>query len=103
MPLTKLRSAREDALNPVEADMMMMACRSLLDNLVVRDDIPVPRPTPNDVIIRVGAAGVNNTDINTRTAWYSKLDRSSEDASWTGTPLQFPRIQGYKIISQDYP
>ena len=36
MPLTKLRSAKEDALNPVEADMMLIACRDLLDNLVVR-------------------------------------------------------------------
>ena len=43
-----------------------------LDKLEVRSDIPVPRPGPRDVLIRVAAAGVNNTDINTRTAWYSK-------------------------------
>jgi len=36
MPLTKLRSAKEDALNPVEVDMLLNACRDLLDNLVVR-------------------------------------------------------------------
>jgi len=42
-----------------------------LDKLDVRSDIPVPKPTANDVLIRVGAAAVNNTDINTRTAWYS--------------------------------
>jgi NADPH:quinone reductase-like Zn-dependent oxidoreductase len=68
-----------------------------LDKLVVREDIPVPHPTANDVIIRVGAAGVNNTDINTRIGWYSKGDAKSEDASWAGKPLVFPRIQGVDV------
>jgi len=31
-----LRSAREDALNEVEAGMLLTACRDLLDNLTVR-------------------------------------------------------------------
>ncbi len=35
-----------------------------LDKLVLRDDIPVPTPGPRDVLIKVSAAGVNNTDIN---------------------------------------
>ena len=37
-----------------------------LDKLEYRRYIPVPRPKANDVLIRVAAAGVNNTDINTR-------------------------------------
>ena len=37
-----------------------------LDKLVFRDDIPVPAPGPGDVLIKVGAAGVNNTDLYTR-------------------------------------
>jgi len=40
------------------------------DKWEVRDDIPDPGPGSCDVLIRVGAAAVNNTDINTRTAWY---------------------------------
>lgn len=36
MPRNKLRSAKEDALNEVEAGMLLNACRDLLDNLVVR-------------------------------------------------------------------
>ncbi len=73
--------------------------------LVYREDIPVPLPQPGEVLIRVAAAGVNNTDINTRIGWYSKnvADATSEelsgaidesDASWSGSALAFPRIQG---------
>ena len=43
-----------------------------LDKLVIRDDLPVPKPNTHDVLIEVGACGINNTDINTRIGWYSK-------------------------------
>jgi integrase len=36
MPRNKLRSAKEDALNQVEAQILLNACRDLLDNLTVR-------------------------------------------------------------------
>ena len=68
-----------------------------MDKLDFRKDIPVPVPGPHDVLIRVAAAGVNNTDINTRLAWYSKSEGASEDASWSGQPLSFPRIQGADV------
>lgn len=71
-----------------------------LDKLEVHSDIPVPDPGPREVLIRVAAAGVNNTDINTRTAWYSKEDGASEDASWAGAPLHFPRIQGADVCGR---
>ena len=32
----------------------------------------MPLPGVGDVLIQVAAAGVNNTDINTRIGWYSK-------------------------------
>lgn len=47
------------------------------------NDMPLPHPEPNDVVIRVSAAGVNNPDINTRTAWYSKDDNEDHDAIWS--------------------
>ena len=71
-----------------------------LDKLEVHSDIPVPDPGPREVLIRVAAAGINNTDINTRTAWYSKEDGASEDASWAGAPLHFPRIQGADVCGR---
>lgn len=70
------------------------------DMLEWRDDLVVPAPGDSDVLVRVGAAGVNNTDINTRTAWYSKGAAAADDASWSGTPLAFPRVQGADICGQ---
>ncbi len=71
--------------------------------LEYREDIPVPAPGPGEVLIKVAAAGINNTDINTRTAWYSKAADSTSNSSketdggWAGNALQFPRIQGADI------
>ena len=76
------------------------------DKLEYRTDIPVPQPGDNDVLIRVRGTSVNNTDINTRTAWYARSVRSDTQTttsdtaeppdvgSWTGNPLTFPLIQG---------
>lgn len=68
--------------------------------LEYRQDIPVPTPKENEVLIRVSAAGVNNTDINTRIGWYSKGDNDSEDASWSGNALVLPRIQGADVCGE---
>ncbi len=68
-----------------------------MNMLDIRQDIPLPVPGTRDVLVRVAAAGVNNTDINTRVAWYSKKKGASEDASWSGNPLKFPRIQGADV------
>lgn len=56
------------------------------DCLDLRDDVPVPSPGVGEVLVRIGAAAVNNTDINTRVGWYS-------GGGWTGS-FTFPRIQG---------
>jgi hypothetical protein len=49
-----------------------------LDKLEFRDDLPTPRPGKGEVLIRVKAAGVNNTDVNTRIGWYSKAGSGHE-------------------------
>ena len=71
------------------------------EKLVWSDSIPVPRPGPGEVLVRVLAAGVNNTDINTRIGWYAPevTGATAEDTGevaaggWAGA-LAFPRIQG---------
>lgn len=70
------------------------------DQLQWRDDLPVPELGHNDVLVRVRAAGVNNTDINTRIGWYSKGDADPEDAAWSGNPLSLPLIQGADVCGE---
>lgn len=80
------------------------------DRLEYRTDVPVPRPGPGEVLVRVAAAGVNNTDVNTRIGWYSKsvtsgtgeagVTADDADATWSGAALQFPRIQGADVCGR---
>lgn len=93
---------------PTKMSAVLLTGNGGFEMLSYRTDVPVPVAGPGDVLIRVGAAGVNNTDINTRTAWYSKAvveateagggdgfaEARTEDSGWTGAVPQFPRIQG---------
>jgi NADPH:quinone reductase-like Zn-dependent oxidoreductase len=65
------------------------------DRLELRDDVPVPSPANGEVLVKVTAAGVNNTDINTRIGWYARggVDTGA-DVGWSGDVPRFPRIQG---------
>jgi NADPH:quinone reductase-like Zn-dependent oxidoreductase len=75
------------------------------DRLQYRSDAPVPHPGAGDVLIRLRAAAVNNTDINLRSGWYSKAApagntdgvdaaTAAADAGWDGAAVRFPLIQG---------
>ncbi len=71
-------------------------------------DVPVPSLRPGEVLVQVLAAGVNNTEINTRLGWYSSTvtagtealsdaerqkAKQKADGGWNeATP--FPFIQG---------
>ena len=83
-----------------------------LDKLEYREDVEKPEPGPGEALIRVKACGLNNTDINTRTAWYSKdVDQgitesavkdgyaasNDADGSWGSNAITFPRIQGADV------
>jgi NADPH:quinone reductase-like Zn-dependent oxidoreductase len=66
------------------------------DQLVYRE-VPMPVLQAGEVLLRVLAAGINNTDINTRLGWYGAATKphvAPEAAlGWNGvTP--FPLIQG---------
>ena len=37
-------------------------------------EVATPVPGPGEVLLQVLAAGVNNTDINTRVGWYGATD-----------------------------
>ncbi|MEP5177772.1 MAG: alcohol dehydrogenase, partial [Marinobacter alexandrii] len=55
-----------------------------LDKLEYRDDLAVPTAGVGEVLIEVGASAINNTDINTRTGWYSKGVTTGTDQGAAG-------------------
>jgi NADPH:quinone reductase-like Zn-dependent oxidoreductase len=77
--------------------------------LLWNEKIPVRKPQSDEVLVRVKAAGVNNTDINTRIGWYSSevtqstsdadLDTQIENGGWAGG-LTFPLIQGGDLCGE---
>jgi NADPH:quinone reductase-like Zn-dependent oxidoreductase len=66
------------------------------DALELRHDWPAPAAGRGGVLVRVGAAAVNNTDIWTREGAYGLPGRPDAKAGWRG-PIEFPRIQGGDI------
>ena len=77
-------------------------------------DYPMPQLGADEVLLKVLAAGVNNTEINTRLGWYSSsVTEATEDTSgndsqtasdqqdggWDGAP-PFPFIQGTDCCGQ---
>ena len=82
-----------------------------LDQIVLHENWPRPDPAPGEVLIQVGACGLNNTDVNTRSGWYSKAVTEAttggaykavndEDPTWGGAPISFPRIQGADVCGR---
>ena len=88
---------------------MVLTGHGGLDRYAWREDWPVPAPGPTEALIEVGACGLNNTDVNTRTGWYSRAVAGATtgearagtdegDAGWSGRPIRFPRIQGADVV-----
>ncbi|MCA0955787.1 alcohol dehydrogenase family protein [Mameliella sediminis] len=82
-----------------------------IDQIVLHETWKRPDPAPGEVLVQVGACGLNNTDVNTRSGWYSKTvteattggayqEVGEEDPSWGGAPIVFPRIQGADVAGK---
>ncbi|MGK6315507.1 alcohol dehydrogenase family protein [Neorhizobium sp. DT-125] len=71
-----------------------------LDKLVYRQDVPVPRLAAGEVLIRVTACGMNNTDVWVRQGAYGTEDDPDAVSTWRrqGNTLTFPRIQGTDTV-----
>ncbi|WP_434099830.1 zinc-binding dehydrogenase [Streptomyces viridosporus] len=67
-----------------------------MEALGLRTDWPLPAPGPGQVLVRVAAAAMNNTDVWTREGAYGLPGRPEAKAGWRG-PLEFPLIQGGDI------
>ncbi len=107
--LSYLLNINSERLEPKSQQPVMKAVVTTAnggyDKLEYRD-VPIPVPGPGEVLLKVLAAGMNNTEINTRLGWYSssvvsgteqlsttRHDSDIEDGGWNEkTP--FPLIQG---------
>ncbi|NER89711.1 alcohol dehydrogenase family protein [Moorena sp. SIO3A2] len=79
---------------------------------LVYTQVPKPVPKQGEVLIKVGACSVNNTDINTRTGWYAAEDNFQDilrdtkhndpnhSSCWAQSGIEFPRIQGADIVGK---
>lgn len=95
-------------MSPTRMHAVLLSRHGDLAALEYRGDVPIPQPGPGEVLVRVNAAAVNNTDINLRTGWYSPDSAGSvasgagagaargavEQGGWSGSAVGFPLIQG---------
>ena len=93
---------------PLTMHAMVLTGHGGLDKYEWFETWKTPKPQEDEVLIKVSACGLNNTDVNTRTGWYSKnvnaptMDTElglniADDPAWGGTPISFPRIQGADV------
>lgn len=71
-----------------------------MDRLEYRDDIPVPVPAADEVLIEVSACGMNNTDVWVRQGAYGEETDPQAVSTWRRgrSTLEFPRIQGTDTV-----
>lgn len=62
-------------------------------------DVPVPVPASGEVLVRVGAVALNNTDLWTREGAYGRPGDPTALSGWRG-PVDFPRIQGADVAGR---
>ncbi len=94
---------------------MVLTGHGGFDRLQWCTDVPLPTPGEDEVLIRVGACGLNNTDINTRIAWYAPEVTGAitpasgaggfcpvdiSNGTWGESPLAFPRVQGADVAGR---
>ncbi|MEP7455411.1 alcohol dehydrogenase family protein [Phyllobacterium sp. SB3] len=71
-----------------------------LDKLVYNRKTPVPTPAAGEVLIRITACGMNNTDVWVREGAYGTEEDAGAVSTWRrqDPTLSFPRIQGTDIV-----
>jgi NADPH:quinone reductase-like Zn-dependent oxidoreductase len=92
-----------EIVTPRTMRAVLLQAHGGFDRLVVRGDQRCLHQG-RQVLVKVAAAGVNNTDINTRIGWYAPDNlvgtadnlavSTRQDISWAGDVPTFPRIQG---------
>ncbi|WP_016908111.1 zinc-binding dehydrogenase [Streptomyces xiaopingdaonensis] len=62
-------------------------------------EVPLPVPQAGEVLVRVGAVALNNTDLWTRQGAYGRPGDPKALSGWRGA-IDFPRIQGADVAGR---
>ena len=81
---------------------MLLTGHGGVDKLEYRQDVPVPRPGPGEVLVQVTATAKNNTDRKAREGLYPVKDKGDTVSfQMGGSPtFTFPRIQGADVAGR---
>lgn len=73
-----------------------------LDQLIYREDAPVPQPGRDEVLVQVTATAKNNTDRKVREGLYpvNPTDQATSFQMSGSATLKFPRIQGADVVGR---
>ncbi len=87
---------------PATMAAMQLVGHGGVDQLVYREDVPTPKPGPDEVLVRVTATAKNNTDRKAREGLYPTKDKGDVTSFQIGgsATLTFPRIQGADIAGR---
>ncbi|NNC24063.1 zinc-binding dehydrogenase [Salinisphaera sp. USBA-960] len=87
---------------PATMAAMQLTGHGGLEQLVYRDDVPVPVASAGEVVVEVTATAKNNTDRKAREGLYATGRRATTTSfAVAGDPtLVFPRIQGADIVGR---
>ena len=82
---------------PTTMHAVLLQAHGGYEQLEYREDVPVPQPQAGEVLIRIAAAGVNNTDINTRIGWYAKSVNSPTESTANAVGASLLATVGSKL------
>jgi len=87
---------------PETMQAMVLTGHGGVDKLALRRDVPVLRPGPGEVLVRVTATAKNNTDRKAREGLYPTKDKDEVSSFQMGgaATLTFPRIQGADVAGR---
>lgn len=86
---------------PSTMSAMLLTGHGGVDRLVLRHDVPVPRPAPGEVLVKITATAKNNTDRKAREGLYPLRKGEVTSFAIGGAPtLRFPRIQGADVVGR---
>ncbi|WP_437389195.1 zinc-binding dehydrogenase [Priestia filamentosa] len=92
---------RNTLLQPIPTKMKAVVVTGYggTENLESRE-VPVPLPNENEVLVKIYACAVNNSDILMREGGYGTDTQSSQKAGWKREAISFPRIPGTDIAGE---